>query len=111
MLMRGASCIWLACAAAAATSAAAFSPHACVKASNFLDAQYTVAVSVGTSGQTLECVMDSGSSEFIVSVRNESVLTMEHKERRGFGEAAYDCVVGLGVSSYRRDCVDRRAQE
>ena len=131
-------------------------PHTCVRAENFLNAQYTVPVGVGTPEQSLRCVMDSGSFELLLaasecngcgkhrkfdrsvsstirpktpaqnittlfgqgkvvskafyetarvgslSVRGQSVLLMQENELRDFDDAAYDGVVGLGVSGLAR---------
>ena len=42
-------------------------PYTCVQASNFLNAQYTVPVGVGTPPQEFMCVMDTGSFELMVA--------------------------------------------
>ena len=48
---------------AALFAEASGNPFTCVQADNFLNAQYTVPVGVGTPEQYLSCVMDSGSFE------------------------------------------------
>ena len=52
---------------AALFAEASGNPFTCVQADNFLNAQYTVPVGVGTPEQYLNCVMDSGSFELLLS--------------------------------------------
>ena len=127
---------------------------ACVKAKNFVNAQYTVEINLGNPPQTLDAVADTGSFELIVTsqvctgcephryfnssnsstfrkrgmvvethfgqglvrseanydevrlgrvrVTNQSVLLMQVNELRGFAEASYDAVMGLGVKKFAR---------
>ena len=131
--------------------------YTCLSATNFLNAQYTVSIGVGTPPQNLSCVMDTGSFELLVAsdectgcgdhkkyrhpasstfepkvpeelittvfgqgkviseavyenakvgditVAHQSVLMMKTNELRDYGDAAYDGVVGLGVSNAARN--------
>ena len=148
---------WLAAAAGGAGggSAREDAPQ-CAMMTNYLNAQYTLDVGIGTPPQFLEVVPDTGSFELVVSsdeckgcgarhrryrrlasnsfaakggeevttlfgqgpVRSEvvldrvelgsivipsqSILLMEKNELRGFDEAAYDGVMGLGVPATAR---------
>ncbi len=148
---------WLAAAAGGAGGGPARedAPQ-CAMMTNYLNAQYTVDVGIGTPPQFLEVVPDTGSFELVVSsdeckgcgarhrryrrlasnsfaakggeevttmygqgpVRSEvvldrvtlgsivipsqSILLMEKNELRGFDEAAYDGVMGLGVPATAR---------
>ena len=135
---------------------AAHAQHTCVEAKNFVNAQYTVELQLGTPPQTLSVVPDTGSYEVVVSssecdgcgahsrfnrdqsssfrakdpaeqivtlygqgrvdseavydrVRigslespSQSVLLMEHNELENYDDAAYDGIMGLGVSPLAR---------
>ena len=134
-------------------------PSTCVLADNYMNAQYTVPVQLGTPPQTVRAVPDTGSFELItsaagcdgcsphaeydssksstftargevvethfgqgevvseahydkvrvggLSVEKQSILLMRTNGLRGFADASYDAVMGLGMqTSARRNDTD-----
>lgn len=146
--MRRCMALALACIAHAAP------PLTCVTSKNYMNAQYTVEVQVGSPPQTMDAVPDTGSFELILAstgcegcaphklfdreqsnsfsnrgdivethfgqgrvrsqvhydkvvlgslqVSRQSVLLMQQNDLRGFAEASYDAVMGLGMQTNAR---------
>ena len=143
------SAVALACSVGVASAG-----KTCVISKNYMNAQYTVEVAVGSPPQYLDAVPDTGSFELIlastgcdgcaphklfdrsksssfqprgdivethfgqgrvrsqvhydqltlgqVTVPRQSVLLMQQNELRGFAEASYDAVMGLGMQNNAR---------